>query len=155
MITTRRLTETVREVQSSCAVIGVLVASVHRPGPRSGTLGAGATLLAFEPVAMEYLFLLGVCAVATVGVFFWSSVVVVVVVVVGDVGTTIGNVEVVVGGWLSVWIVRGEALDVNVKTNTTSRRGLDHINRCALRSDESLRAMVIKGYRCWRLRKIH
>lgn len=175
MITTRRLTETVREVQSSCAVIGVLVASVHRPGPRSGTsatakavlseplstlldtvaLGAGATLLAFEPVAMEYFFLLGVCATATVGVFFWSSVVVVVVVVVGDVGTTIGNVEVVVGGWLSVWIVRGEVLDVNVKTNTTSRRGLDHINRCALRSVESLRAMVIKGYRCWRLRKIH
>ena len=175
MITTRRLTETVREVQSSCAVIGVLVASVHRPGPRSGTsatakaelseplstlldtvaLGAGATLLAFEPVATEYFFLLGVCATATVGVFFWSSVGVGVVVVVGDVGTTIGNVEVVVGGWLSVWIVRGEVLDVNVKTNTTSRRGLDHINRCALRSDESLRAMVIKGYRCWRLRKIH
>jgi hypothetical protein len=99
--------------------------------------------------------LLGVRAGETVGVFFWSKVVVVVIVVVGDVDPTIGIVEVVDGGRLSVWVVRGEALDVNVKTNTTSRRGLDHISRCALRSDESLRAMVIKGYRCWRQRKIH
>ena len=180
MITTRRLTETVREVQSSCAVIGVLVASVHRPGPRNGTsatanaelseplstlldtvvLGAGATFVSFEPVMVEYFFLLGVRCAATVGAFFWRNVVVavtavIVVVVVGDVGATRGVVEVVVGEELSVWAVRGEELDVNVKTNTTSRRGLDHISRCALRSDESLRAIGITGYRCWRLRKIH
>lgn len=174
MITTRWLTETVREVQSSCAVIGVLVASVHRPGPRSGTsatanaelseplstlldtvvLDGGATLFAFESVALENFFLLVVFAAVTVGAFFGSSVVVVVLVV-GDAGTTIGTVEVVVGGRLSACVVRGEALDVNVKTKTTSRRGLDHISRCALRSDESLRAMVFKGYRCWRRRKIH
>jgi hypothetical protein len=154
-------------------VIGVLVASVHRPGPRNGTSatanaelseplstlldtvvpGAGATFVAFDPVTAEYFFLLGVGAAVTAGVFFWSSVVV--VVVVGDVGTTMGIVEVVVDRWLSVWVVRGEACDVNVKTNTTSRRGLDHISKCALRSDESLRAIGITGYRCWRLRKIH
>lgn len=176
MITTRRLTETVRVVQSSCAVIGVLVASVHRPGPRNGTSATakaalseplstlletvvfrtGAALRSFEPVTAEYLFLLGDPAAVTVWVFFWSGVVVVVVVVVvGDVGTTMGVVEVVVGGLFSVWVVEGEVLDVNVKTNTTSSRGLDHISRCAPRSDEGLRAMVIKGYWCWRHRKIH
>jgi hypothetical protein len=175
MITTRRLTETVREVQSSWVEIGALVASVHRPGPRNGTsatakaalseplstlfetvvLRAGATLFSLEPVTAEYFFLLGIRAAVTVGVFFWRGVGVVVVVVVGDVGTTMAIVEVVVDGAVSVCVVRGEVLDVNVKTNTTSRRGLDHISRCALRSDESLRAMVIKGYRCWRRRKIH
>jgi hypothetical protein len=158
MITTRWLTETVHEVQSSCAVIGALVASVHRPGPRSGTSatanavlsvplstlletvvsGTGARLFAFESVTAEYFFLLGGRAAVTVEVFFWGTVVVVagavvvVVVVVGDAGIPTGVVEVVVGGWLSVWVVRGEVFDVNVKTNTTSSSGLDHITRCAL-----------------------
>jgi hypothetical protein len=45
---------------------------------------------------------------------------------------------------VAVEVARGEEVDVNVKTNTTSSRGLDHITRCAPRSEERLRAMVIK-----------
>jgi hypothetical protein len=61
------------------------------------------------------------------------------------------EVDVIVGRWRpSARGVAGEEVDVNVKTNTTRSRGLDHITRCALRSEGSLRAMVLKGYRCWR-----
>jgi hypothetical protein len=34
-----------------------------------------------------------------------------------------------------------------VKTNTTRSRGLDHINKCALRSEVVGRVMVLKRYR--------
>src|ERR1039458_4709105 len=78
MITTRRLTETVREAQRSRASIEVLVVSVQSPGPRNGTSatlkaelseplstpletappGTGTLGLALEPVTSTYFVLL-------------------------------------------------------------------------------------------------
>ena len=45
--------------------------------------------------------------------------------------------------------VPGEDVDVNVKTNTRSNSGLDHMTRCALLIEGRVRLMVHRRYRHW------
>ena len=112
MMTRRRWTETVREVQRSRASIGVLVVSVQSPGPCTGTsatwksgeseplstpletdsLGGAAAGKAFGAVTSAYFVLL---AVGNRFTFEWWGVTGAVVVVVGVVATVV-EVDVVV-----------------------------------------------------------
>jgi hypothetical protein len=142
-----------------------LALRVQSPGPRTGTsatlkagvsvplrtpLETSASLVAAGFVAIGLVTSTYFVALVEGTVFFFGVIffdVVRIVVVVG-VAASVEVVDVDVTWW---WVVasgvRGEEAVVNVKTNTTSSSGLDHIKRCALRSEESLRVMVLKRYR--------
>ena len=105
----------------------------------------GAIGLTLEVVTLEELFatddvVLVVFAVTMTGLD--DVVVSGVVVVVADTGVVTGDVE--EGGRDEAAGPRGdEALRVN--TSTSSRSGLDHINRWALFSEKGVRDMVFEG----------
>jgi hypothetical protein len=99
---------------------------------------------AFGLVASTYLVTL------VVGRPVWRRRVVVstVVEVVGEVASSVVVVS-LVEWWCCAGVcdVGRDVPVVNVKANTTSSRGLDHIKRCALRSVVGGRVMVLKRYR--------
>jgi hypothetical protein len=171
-MTRRRLTATECVAHSSRAWIVVLALRIHKPGPRTGK---SATLRSFVSVPLRTpvdtttsggessCLTLGrvtatdlIALVDGVVFFLWAlvfgNVVVVVVLVTVVVVVVVGaSVEVVDTGFARCWVIAcgvgGEEVVVNVKTNTTSSNGLDHIKRCALRSENGLLVMVLKRYR--------
>jgi hypothetical protein len=143
-----------------------LVVSVHRPGPCTGTsatakdgvrtplctpletvaVGPSTTDFAVESVTSTYLVLLSAGVVDLVEVARWGGVVD--VVVLSRAGASVVVVTNVVDDVRCVtalrrpWRVSGEDVDVNVKTNTSSSSGLDHMTRCALLIEGRVRVMV-------------
>jgi hypothetical protein len=147
--------------------------SVQSPGPCTGTsatpkeglrtplrtpletvaVGPSAADFAVESVTSTYfvLFTAGVVvdvalsrAGAVVDVVWWLA------------GGTVVVVTIVVGverpsvvAWRGRCGVPGEDVDVNVKTNTRSNSGLDHMTRCALLIEGRVRLMVHRRYRHW------
>jgi len=172
--TTWLTTGLVSAPQLSDWLVGAVADRVQFPGPRSGTstdskpgpsvpessplialafdIGAtGFTLVVVTPekflatndvVGVEF-------AVSNTGV---ERVVVGRVVVVGTVvvvvfvrGTKVVTGDVEEGGGDEAPGTRGEDVAVRVKTSTRSKRGLDHIKRCALFSEKGERDIVFEG----------